>query len=381
MNMKDILITIALLFSSHAQAQGAEPVSKSSKYQNYSAELKQYTNPFLEQRKRDMGFLDMFGVLKQMFIDRVSRGPSSIPQVKPDMVEFLKPSSHLKFIWFGHSTLLFNLDGKTILVDPVFSDYAFSMDLFVKRFQAPAATLEELPPIDLILISHNHYDHLDEKTIKFFAAKEKTRFLLPTGVGAELVEWGISKDRMTELNWDESATEFGIKFTATPAQHFSGRGLFDKNKTLWASWVVQGQNDKIFYSGDSGYAEHFREIGNQYGPFDITFIENGQYNERWLDVHMLPEESIQAHIDLKGKVFVPVHWGMFALALHPWSEPVEKTSALAAEKGISYLSPLLGQAVTLGEKTETTAWWKNEIKDPKKSSLAEKSSPELEFGK
>ncbi|WII71052.1 MBL fold metallo-hydrolase [Bdellovibrio sp. 22V] len=335
--------------------------SAKNKYQNYSAELKQYINPFKEQRQRNMGgFWEMMGVMKQMFIDRVSRGPSSIPQVKPDVMEFLRPSSHLKFIWFGHSTLLFNLDGKIILVDPVFSDYAFSLDIFVKRFQAPALSLSELPHIDLILISHDHYDHLDEKTIKHFVDK-KTRFLTPTGVGDELVEWGVSRERITELGWDESTTEFGIKFTATPAQHFSGRSLFSKNQTLWASWVIQSQNDKIFYSGDSGYAEHFRAIGEQYGPFDITFIENGQYNERWLDVHMLPEETIQAHIDLKGKVFVPVHWGMFALALHPWTEPVERTYALAKEKGIPYLSPLLGQTVLLGDKIQTTAWWRSEL--------------------
>lgn len=348
-----------------------------SKYQNYSAESKEYINPFKEQRPRNMGgFWEMMGIMKQMFIDRVSKGPTDMPQTKPDLAEFLKPAPHLKFIWFGHSTLLFNLDGKTVLIDPVFSDYAFSMDLFVKRFQAPVLSLAELPKIDLILISHDHYDHLDEKTMKFFADKE-TRFLMPTGVGSHLVEWGISRERITELEWDQNATEFGIKITATPAQHFSGRSLFDKNKTLWASWVIQGQNDRIFYSGDSGYAEHFREIGNTYGPFDITFIENGQYNERWLDVHMLPEETIQAHLDLKGKIFVPVHWGMFALALHPWQEPVEKTRALALEKGIPYMSPMLGQMIDISEKNETIAWWKKET-SPETSKQAHQTTSPLQ---
>lgn len=325
---------------------------------HYSEEAGRFINVPTESKFQQMGFMDTLSVVKTMFLDKDTRSPTEkLEEVKPDMGALLASSAYAKFIWLGHSTLLLNFDGKIVLVDPVFSDYAFSVDIFVKRFQAPAVKLEELPHIDVIVISHNHYDHLDKKTIKFFKDK-KTRFILPLKVGDDLHEWGIPKERFVELDWEESVTEFGIKFTATPAQHFSGRGLFDKNKTLWASWVIESKSDKIFYSGDSGYSNHFKQIGDKYGPFDVTFIENGQYNERWADIHMLPEESIQAHIDLKGKYFVPVHWGMFNLALHNWVEPVERTYKLAHDKKLSYLSPRLGQVINLENVDVEEPWWK-----------------------
>lgn len=326
---------------------------------HYSASQGKFQNLPNKKKYDQMGLMDTFGVLKKMFFEKDTRGPTAkIEEVKPDMVSFLAPSEHAKFIWLGHSTLLLNLDGKILLVDPVFSDYAFSLDIFVKRFQAPAIALAELPEIDAIIISHDHYDHLDEKTMKFFASK-KTRFFVPLKVGEDLVDWGIDKSRIVELDWWESVEEFGIKFTAAPAQHFSGRGMFDKNETLWASWIIQGQKEKIYYSGDSGYGDHFKQIGSKYGPFDLTFIENGQYNEKWADIHMLPEETIQAHIDLGGKSFVPVHWGMFNLALHHWLEPVERTYKLAQERGIAFVAPRLGEVMNLGQLPQEKPWWKN----------------------
>lgn len=332
-----------------------ENIKKSA---HYSHEDKRFINLPFHNKVQPMGFMDTLGIMKTMLLDKDTRSPvQKLEEQKPDMEKFLSPADHSKFIWLGHSTLLLNLDGKILLIDPVFSDYAFSLDIFVKRFQAPAITLEELPPIDAIVISHNHYDHLDKKTIQFFKDK-KTRFILPLNVGEDLIGWGIPKDRFVELDWDESVTEFGIKFTAAPAQHFSGRGLFDKNKSLWCSWVIETKNDKLFYSGDSGYSNHFKLIGEKYGPFDVTFIENGQYNERWADIHMLPDETIQAHIDLKGKYFVPVHWGMFNLSLHHWSEPVERTYKIAQEKNVNYLSPKLGEVINLESVSLDSPWWK-----------------------
>lgn len=343
-----------LLFLSY----GVYPMENVKKSTHYSEEQGRFKNLPSQIKYQKMGLMDTVGVIKTMFLDKDTRGPSGkLEEHKTDLAEFLKPSDRAKFIWLGHSTLLLNLDSKILLIDPVFSDYAFSMDIFVKRFQAPAIKLEELPPIDAIVISHNHYDHLDKKTIQFFKDK-KTRFILPLKVGNDLLDWGIPKDRFVELDWEESITEFGIKFTAAPAQHFSGRGLFDRNKSLWVSWIIENKLDKLFYSGDSGYSTHFKHIGDKYGPFDVTFIENGQYNEKWADVHMLPEESIQAHIDLRGQHFVPVHWGMFNLALHSWVEPVERTYKLAQEKNLSYISPMLGEITNLETISMNSPWWK-----------------------
>jgi L-ascorbate metabolism protein UlaG (beta-lactamase superfamily) len=333
---------------------------------HYSAESDKYYNlPSPGKSAPQIGFWESVAIAKEIFFDKASRAPESkMPEIKTNIEEFLKPSPHLKFVWFGHSTLLLNLDGKILLIDPVFSNYAFALDLFVKRFQPPVLKLEELPMIDAIVISHNHYDHLDKETVLFFKEKQ-TRFILPKGVGENLQDWGIPASRMVELDWEESVSELGLTFTATPAQHFSGRGLTDRNDTLWASWVIQGKEEKLFYSGDSGYGDHFKAIGEKHGPFDVTFIENGQYNERWPDVHMQPEESLQAHLDLKGHYIVPVHWGMFDLALHHWSEPVERTYKIATDWSIPYLSPKLGQIVDLGETDNLKPWWQEvKVKSP-----------------
>jgi L-ascorbate metabolism protein UlaG (beta-lactamase superfamily) len=305
----------------------------------------------------NMGFFETIKVTSEIFCNKAARAPKSkLPEVKPDIAEFMKPSSNVKFIWFGHSTVMLNIDGKIILLDPVFSDYAFSLDIFVKRFQAPVLKLEELPPIDVIVISHDHYDHLDKKTILHFKDKA-TGFILPQGVGEHLRDWGIPASRMVELKWNESTTHNGLTFTATPAQHFSGRGLFDHNKTVFASWVIKGQEQKIFFSGDSGYSDHFKQIGKDHGPFDVTFIENGQYDKRWAYVHMQPEETMQAHLDLNGKLFVPIHWGMFDLALHYWSEPVVRTHKLASDWDIDFMAPKLGQIVDIGWTHSSAPWW------------------------
>lgn len=301
--------------------------------------------------------LKTISLLKKLLFEKASRSPKTpLPEMKPDLQEFLKPSDTLKFVWFGHSTLLLNLDGQIILIDPVFSDYAFSMDVLIKRFQAPVLKLEELLPIDVIVISHDHYDHLDKKTILHFK-DSATKFIVPRGVGNHLTGWGIPEARIVELNLNDSTLHNGLTFTATPAQHFSGRGIFDRNKTLWSSWVIQGRDQKIFYSGDSGYGDHFRKIGDEHGPFDVTFIENGQYNENWPDVHMHPEETIQAHLDLNGQLLVPVHWGMFDLALHHWNEPVTRTHKMAKDWEIPFFSPKLGQIVDIGEQLEQREWW------------------------
>lgn len=322
----------------------------------YSEEHEQYLNIRTDAGPNKMKLWDTLKIVKKIFFDKNSRAPEGkLPEVRPDFVSFLIPAEQTKFIWFGHSTLLLNVDGETVLIDPVFSGSASPFSFLVKRFQPPVVELTELPHIDVIVISHDHYDHLDEISIKFFKDKT-TEFIVPTGVGEHLINWGIPKERIFERSWGESVERSGIKFTATPAQHFSGRGLFDRNKTLWASWIIQGQKEKIFYSGDSGYAAHFKNIGEEYGPFDLAFLENGQYNVRWPDVHMQPEETLKAMVDIKAKTFVPVHWGMFDLSLHHWAEPIKRSYRIAQSWNIPIITPKIGEVIE-NRNYMNVQWW------------------------
>jgi L-ascorbate metabolism protein UlaG (beta-lactamase superfamily) len=297
--------------------------------------------------------------------DWLSGGHDRVPtqkmvQVKPDLAAFLKPSNELKTIWFGHSSFLLNMDGKIVLVDPVFSVSASPFSFLIKRFQKLALELHELPEIDYILISHDHYDHLDTPTVKYFINK-KTKFITPLGVGSHLMGWGVDKDRIIEKDWWETASFDGIDFIATPAQHFSGRDGFDDNQTLWASWVLKSKNHNIYFSGDSGYDKHFKDIGDRYGPFDIAFLENGQYDKRWPNVHMFPKEAVLAFKDLNAKKLFPIHWGMFQLALHSWYDPIQKILKLAEDEGIPLIVPKLGEIVTLGKYNKVDQWWNESI--------------------
>lgn len=315
-----------------------------------------------EMRKRAMSF----STFKEWFAGGENRKPAKpLPEIKPDMEEFVKPSDDIKVVWFGHSTFLLNLDGKIILVDPVFSGSAAPFSFMVKRFQKPVLELSELPPIDYIVISHDHYDHLDIESIQFFKEK-KTLFVTPLGVGSHMIGWGIPSNRITELDWWQTHQQDGLEFTATPAQHFSGRDGIHDNTTLWASWVLKTEKHNIYFSGDSGYDTHFKDIGDKYGPFELAFIENEQYNQKWKEVHMLPEESIQAFQDLKAKRYFPVHWGMFELAFHTWYEPIQRISEMAWDKGISLVSPKLGEVVQVNSSYKNHFWWEEEIPKDKK---------------
>jgi L-ascorbate metabolism protein UlaG (beta-lactamase superfamily) len=308
----------------------------------------------LQEMYKRITFSDYIEALWGGSKDRVPR--KKLPDVKPDLATFLKPSDNIKVIWFGHSSLLLNISGKIILIDPVFSGSASPFSFMTQRFQNPALELSELPPIDYIVISHDHYDHLDMKTIQFFKDKN-VHFVVPLGVGAHLAGWGINQHNITELDWWRNFSIGDLAFIATPAQHASGRDRIHFNESLWASWIIQNTRQRVYFSGDSGYDTHFKEIGDKYGPFDIAFIENGQYNEKWREVHLLPEETIQAFLDLKAKRLFPVHWGMFNLALHSWYEPIAKTNKAAKEKGIRLVSPKLGEIVEVDDQYENKIWW------------------------
>lgn len=243
-----------------------------------------------------------------------------ILESKDDLSLFNKNLDTPIYTWFGHSTILLRVGNKNILIDPVFSDFASPISFIAKRFQAPVYNLEELPKVDIILISHDHYDHLDYDTIKFYQDKD-VFFIAPLGVDSHLLHWGVSKDKIKTFDWWDEFKFEGLDFICTPAQHMSGRSGFVGQKTLWSGWVIRNKSWNLFYSGDSGYDTHFKDIGDRLGPFDMIFIENGQYDKRWHAVHLLPEETAQAYYDLRAKRAFPIHWGMFNLSLHHWFDP------------------------------------------------------------
>ena len=361
------IFIVGLLSLSACSAFGKDPEGKHLEKIQSSPHFDKEKDSFVNRRPDILSTMregqSMFKLtLEFLFGGQKHRSPSEkLPEVKPDVEEFLKKSDKLKFIWFGHSTFLINFDGTIILFDPIFSTAASPVSFAVKRFQPPVLKLEELPEIHYIIISHDHYDHLDMETIQFFKNK-KTKFITPLGVTSHIKEWGVEAERLTELDWWDSIHTENLEFILTPAQHFSGRKGSNQMKTLWGSWIVRSKNQSLYFSGDSGFDTHFKTIGDKYGPFDITFIENGQYDLKWKEVHVLPEETAQAFIDLKGKRLVPVHWGMFDLSLHSWYDPIERLEKEAEKRNLNLLTPKFGQIVKLEEETIFEKWWKGFIK-------------------
>ncbi len=262
--------------------------------------------------------------------------------------KFLKQDRGIIYSWFGHSSVLIHINGKIIITDPVFTKAASPVPFLNKSFDYENEySVDMLPEIDVVLISHDHYDHLDYKTIIKINSKTK-KFIVPLGVDAHLLRWGIPSEKIEIADWGESIKfDTDLSFTSTPARHFSGRGPKDRDKTLWCSWVIESGAQKIFFGGDSGYGKHFRDIGEKHGPFDITFIECGQYNKNWAQIHAMPEQTVQAHIDLKGKTLLPIHWSKFRLSIHSWTEPIERAKAASLEQSVDIQNPKIGEIVLL----------------------------------
>ena len=340
---------------------------------NYSTDNERFKNRreniFEEMRKRDSFWKNpMKRFSNNMLFNPNQTVPEIVlPEIRPpDLKEFLKPTGSIKFVWFGHSTLLINIQNTIILVDPVFSPSASPVNFIVPRFQPPVLELNELPKIDVVLISHDHYDHLDMNTVQYLSNKV-SKFIVPLGVTSHLKSWGVSEEKMVELDWWQSTSFDQVTFTSTPAQHFSGRqALFNISQTLWSSWVVQSADVSFYFSGDSGYDVHYKQVGDKFGPIDLVFIDSGQYNVRWREVHNLPEEAVQASIDLKGRYLVPVHWGMFNLAIHNWYDPIQESVKFSKIHDVKLMTPKLGQLISLEEQTMTTDWWSNLIRGIKK---------------
>ena len=300
-------------------------------------------------------------IKKRFFSSRIDPEPIGELPVKPIQQDEWTgiPKENLFFAWLGHSSILIALAGKTVLVDPVLGERASPFTwIGPTRFHPAPVTVEGLPPIDVVLITHDHYDHLEESTIKELNRKTSL-FLVPLGIGELLADWGIRPEKIVELDWWEHHKVGTLNFVPTPAVHYARRGLFDGDERLWCSWSIRGQNRRFFISGDSGYFEGFKKIGERLGPFDVTFLKVGSYDEMWEQIHMLPEEAVQQHLDLRGDIMVPLHWATFDLALHSWYEPVERTLSAAREKNVHLSTPFIGEQVNINQLPEDNPWWRN----------------------
>lgn len=286
--------------------------------------------------------------------------PPCPPVVRLNREDLSKPvTPGLRAIWFGHASVYLEVDGARIMLDPMLSEYASPLArVGPKRFHPPPLALEALPKMDAVLISHDHYDHLDMETTRHLA-KVGSHFVVPLGIGAHLERWGVPAAQITELDWWQSADIRGVKFTSAPVRHYSGRGLRDGNATLWSSWSIAGPAHRVYFSGDTGFGEHFREIGERLGPFDLSLLKIGSYGpgQNWLDIHMDPEQAVEGHILLKAKRMLPVHWGTFNLAFHAWDEPIKRAVAAARTRGVDIVTPRLGEVFAADAAFTSVNWW------------------------
>lgn len=315
------------------------------------------------------GLGKMLGIAWNMFLHKPANTvPSGEIPVLPLTRADLEAAPDRSLYRLGHSTVLMKLRGGFWITDPVFAERVSPVQWAgPKRFHAPPIGLAELPPLRGVILSHDHYDHLDLAAIAQLADKAEV-FLTPLGVGDRLIAEGLNPARVRQLDWWQGLRIDGLQFTATPAQHFSGRGVSDRNRSLWASWVIvdeppagdaSGRELRLFFSGDSGYFDGFREIGRRFGPFDLALVENGAYDAQWPYVHMQPEETLQAARDLGAKWLLPIHNSTFDLAMHPWAEPMERLTALSEAHGMPLATPRMGERVDPNAPAEGTRWWRD----------------------
>jgi L-ascorbate metabolism protein UlaG (beta-lactamase superfamily) len=355
------------LFKVFGKAAAGQRLERMRRSPNYKGDRFENLAP-TEVMVKGVSFWKMIKEYRNRPADTVPAG--RLPSVKTDLRAL--PDRGVWVVWFGHSSYLLKVEGVTILVDPVFSGNAAPVSWFAKAFAGTDVYgVGEMPEIDILLLTHDHYDHLDYKTVKVLAARAG-RVCTSLGGGAHLEAWGVAAEKIVELDWWESwewegvsggagGAVGGLTFTAAPARHFSGRG-FKRGGTLWSSFVLKGRGHSLYLGGDSGYGQHVREIGDKCGPFELAILECGQYGKNWPYIHMLPEQTVQAALELRAAALMPVHWGKFTLALHPWNEPVRRVvvaanAAGAAEKGLSLATPMIGQPMVIGGPYPDTCWW------------------------
>lgn len=311
------------------------------------------------QRRRLKPLATAKALAQLIFSPQHYRPQQALPQQSPDWTQWQTPQQQAKFIWFGHSSLLIRINNKNLFIDPVFARYASPLPIMAKRFQAPPATLQQLPALDWILITHNHYDHLDRQAIRFFANSD-CQFVAPLGLRRWLRNCRISNNRIHEMDWWQSLDLGDCRLQALPALHYSGRGLFDKNRSLCCSYALSNPQERYYFSGDSCYGkgEHFAAIGEAFNGFDLAFIENGQYHSAWRDNHMMPHETIQAALKLQTKRIVPIHWGAYPLSPHAWNAPVQSSYAEAQRLDVELLTPILGEIFSANSPSKH--WWQDQ---------------------
>ncbi len=340
-------------FGSIASGERLKRIKTSPHYSNGKFQNQSYTPDLTEGAS-------YFSVLKEFLFEKKARKkPSqSLPSVKINLLLLRKEEDVL--IWMGHSSYFMQVDGKTMLVDPVLSGAASPLSFTTRSFGgSDIYTTDDIPEIDFLFISHDHWDHLDYVTIKKLQSKIKT-IITGLGTAAHFERWGFKKEMIIEKDWNESATLApGFSITVTPARHFSGRS-FTRNKALWVSFVLQTPTHKIYIGGDSGYDGHFKTIGETYGPFDLAILECGQYNKSWKYIHMMPEETVQAAKELGAKKLLAAHWGKFTLANHAWDESAERVYKAAQEMNMNLLTPMIGEKVNIDDSAQVfSSWWKN----------------------
>lgn len=297
------------------------------------------------------------GMFRFLFVSDNAPKSFSIPQIPYTDETFAKDAAEgIHIYWLGHASIIFELNGTRFMTDPVFGNAA-PIPFAVKRYCEAPMTRDQIPALDFLIISHDHYDHLEYKTIR---AIRKADFPIITGlgVGSRLRGWGIAPERIHELNWNDSVTINGTTVTAVTSRHFSGRTLKDRNQTLWSSWIIERNGKKIFFGGDTGYGKHFKEIGRKYGPFDLACLEIDAWNDRWKHHHMFPHQFPLAIADLKAEYAMPIHWGVFDLAMHPWKESITLVTKEADRTGLKMVTPLMGEKFAVG-KDQSKRWWED----------------------
>ncbi|MDO3705955.1 MBL fold metallo-hydrolase [Micromonospora sp. C28SCA-DRY-2] len=330
----------------------AERAARSPQFRDGTFHNRESTRTMVADPGRNLLWELVFGKQRR-------RPRSAVPLLRPAEPPATDTDRQLNVVWYGHASALIEIEGRRVLLDPVWSERCSpSAVVGPRRLHEPPVRLDELPPVDAILISHDHYDHLDMATVRALLASQSAPFLVPLGVGAHLDRWGVPAERIVELDWSECHRVAGLEFTATAAQHFSGRGL-RRDGTLWSSWVIAGARRKVFYTGDSGYFDGYAEIGAEHGPFDVTLMQIGAYDRAWPSIHMFPEEAVDAHLDLRGGLLIPVHWATFNLALHDWSEPVDRLWAEAKARDVRLAVPRPGERVVVDDPPAVDGWWQS----------------------
>ncbi len=319
-----------------------------------------------ERTDMQMDFARIWEVIKEFSnpVDNI-KPKSDIKPIRLDAKLVNSEPEKTKITWFGHSAFMIEMDGKVILLDPMFGQVPSPHPwMGANRYNSTfPLEIDELPNIDVVVFSHDHYDHLDYGSV--LALSEKVEhWLVPWGLDNHLIEWGIDSNKITALDWWQESIQSDIEFIFAPSRHFSGRSIDDRMATLWGSWVINGAVDKIYFSGDGGYGSHFKEIGEKYGPFDIGLMECGQYNYKWADIHMMPEESVQAAIDVQAKIMMPVHWGAFTLSVHSWIEPVQRAQIEADRFSVKMTTPKIGEQIILNETYPNSQWWLDYLDKP-----------------